>query len=51
MQGKADDMLKYADTPVVRKPLPARPQLKADKVTLRQAIIAHFAKTLEYLAK
>jgi len=44
-------MLKYAEKPAVRTPLPARPQSKADKPTLRQAIIAHFAKSLEYLAK
>ena len=44
-------MLKYADKPAVRAPLPARPQPEADKRSLRQAIIAHFAKSLEYLAK
>ena len=44
-------MLKYAEKPAVLTPLSARPQPKADKPTLRQAIIAHFAKSLEYLAK
>ena len=44
-------MTKYGKKPAMREPLLARAQLKADKTGLRRAIMARFAKALEYLAK
>jgi len=44
-------MPKYAEKPVVRTPLAARPQPQTDRQTLREVIAERFSKTFEYLAK
>jgi hypothetical protein len=44
-------MLKYAEKPVVRAPLGARPQPQIDRQSLRDAVADRFSKTFEYLAK
>jgi hypothetical protein len=44
-------MLKYAEKPVVRAPLGARPQPQIDRQSLRDVIADRFSKTFEYLAK
>ena len=44
-------MLKYAEKPVVRAPVAARPQPHTDRKALREALTDRFSKTLEYLAK
>jgi hypothetical protein len=44
-------MLKYAEKPVVRAPLAARPQPQLDGKSIREHLSARFSKSLEYLAK
>ena len=44
-------MLKYAEKPVVRATLSARPRPEMDRKTIREALTEHFSKTFEYLAK
>jgi hypothetical protein len=44
-------MLKLMEKHVVRASLAARPQPNIDRKSLREAITAHFSKSLEYLAK
>jgi hypothetical protein len=44
-------VLKFAEKLTVRAPLAARPQPNMDRKSLREAISAHFSKSLEYLAK
>lgn len=44
-------MLKYAEKPVVRAPLAARPQPQIDRKALRDMISDRYSKTLEYLAR
>jgi hypothetical protein len=44
-------MLKYAEKPVVRAPLAARPQPNVERKSLRKIISERFSKSLEYLAK